>query len=106
MILFYIILITFLILWEIIYIVQRKYHKLGLGMFDDYYGEQSWLEYKFNSLMVLILIICLTAIIGLMIYGLYTAGVIIQTTIFVGAIIIFFGINYIFRVRKKDDGLY
>jgi len=97
---FVICLISFLILWEIIYILKRVFKfKILIPVEND-----SWIILKVESLAELLLALLgigvLVGVVGFPIYQLYKAGYILETLIVIAAVGLFFGINYLFRKEK------
>ena len=91
-------LVGFLILWEILYLIQRKLPSFGVGGFM--LEPASWIEYKMAAFMNIILIIFIFGSISIIGWMLYIMGIIVEAIVTIFTVAIFFGINYIFKDKK------
>lgn len=91
-------LIGFLVLWEIVYLLQRKYNKVldkkFIGAIDN-----SWFSLKIAALVNTLIFICIGAMIVCIVFLL--KGIVIEVIVTLCAIGIFFGINYLLRGEDK-----
>jgi len=92
-------LILFFIVWEVLYLYQRKHPNFFVG---GYMIEPTtWAEYKMAALINIISVFLVCGIIGAIFWALNDAGVLIESIIVCITIAIFFGLNYLFRNDKK-----
>jgi hypothetical protein len=91
-------LIGFLVLWEIVYLFQRKFNnsfdKTFIGAVDN-----SWFSLKIAALVNTLIFICLGAMVVCIVFLL--KDVLIEVLVTLCAIGIFFGINYLLRGEDK-----
>lgn len=91
----------FLISWEIMYFIQKKYPSFMFGGFCLYWYEPTWLEIKIDALMNLLIIFGFVSLIGIIFYEANVLGYLLEALIVISAIIEFFIINYLIaKVRK------
>lgn len=99
---YYLGLVGFLVLWEVMYLFQRKHPKglSKLGFMVDPV-DTSWFSCKIASFVNLLLCLLIITMGVVIVYGVCTSGVVKEIVVSLCAIGIFFGINYLLRGEEK-----